>query len=214
MVFFVAALIWALADGDSAEVTAVAAAWGAAATTYFAALVALEISTGQARREAERERERTESYRVSAVEIAVVAADRINWIHEQCVRLRRGGTVRDSETTQALSDRYLASFPYWELADSGAISTFLNIPTHFWWVQRWYSQVRDMLVEGRTPDEHRLPEDMSPGSEMRLDALLRNLDSVAKESKADADRLRSVLMPSTAAARSRREIASLPGAHL
>jgi len=109
------------------------------------------------------------------------------------MRLRRGGTVRDSETAQALSDRYMAAFPFWELGESDVISTFLRIPTHFWWVQRWYSQVRDMLVEGRNDDEHRLPDDLSPGAEMRLEALLRNLDNVSKEAKEDAGKLRAAL---------------------
>ncbi|HEX8569990.1 MAG TPA: hypothetical protein VF699_08725 [Caulobacteraceae bacterium] len=194
MIFFIGALVWALPKATGApEWQGVAAAWSAAATTYFAALVALDISTSQARREARRERERTESYRLSALEIARVAADRIAWIHEQCVRLRKGATVRDSEAAQALNDRYMASFPYWELADSDGISTFLRIPTHLWWVQRWYAQVRDMLVQGRTEDEHQLPDDLSPGAEMRFDALIRNLESVAKEAKADAERLRTAL---------------------
>jgi hypothetical protein len=193
MVFFAGALIWALRQQAGVAWQGVAAAWGAAATSYFAALVALDISTGQARREARRDRERTESYRLSALEISRVAADRIQWIYEQCLRLRRGGTVRDSEAAQALSDRYMASFPYWELADPDGIETFLRIPTHLWWVQRWYAQVRDMLVKGRTDDEHSLPEDLSPGMEMRFDALLKNLESVAREAKADAERLRTAL---------------------
>ena len=194
MICFVGALIWALRQEEGGVAwQGVAAAWGAAATTYFAALVALDISTGQARREAQRERERTHSYRLSAQEIANVAADRIGWIHEQCLRLRRGGTVRDSEAAQALSDRYMASFPYWELADSDGIETFLRIPTHLWWVQRWYAQVRDMLVAGKTDDEHRLPDDISPGQEMRFDALIRNLEKVAQEAKADAERLKTAL---------------------
>ena len=194
MFFFVGVLIWALPKATGAvEWQEVAAAWSAAATTYFAALVALDISTGQARREAERDRERTESYRLSAQEIANVAADRIAWIHEQCVRLRRGGSVRDSEAAQALSDRYMPTFPYWELADADGISTFLSIPTHLWWVQRWYAQVRDMLVQGRTEDEHRLPDDMSPGQEMRFDALIKNLENVSHKAKADAERLKSAL---------------------
>ena len=194
MLFFVGALIWALPKAASgAEWQEVAAAWSAAATTYFAALVALDISTSQARREQRRERERTESYRLSALEIARVAADRIAFIHEQCLRLRRGGTVRDSEAAQALSDRYMASFPYWELADSDGISTFLRIPTHLWWVQRWYAQVRDMLVQGKTEDEHRLPDDISPGQEMRFDALIRNLENVTREAREDAERLKTAL---------------------
>ena len=194
MIFFTGALIVALQKAaGSVEWQDVSAAWSAAATTYFAALVALDISTSQARREAQRERERTESYRLSALEISRVAADRIAWIHEQCVRLRRGGTVRDSEAAQALSDRYMASFPYWELADPDGIETFLRIPTHLWWVQRWYAQVRDMLVQGRTDDEHRLPDDLSPGAEMRFDALIRNLEKVAGEARQDAERLRSAL---------------------
>jgi hypothetical protein len=196
LVFFMGALAWALQQDAGGGVNwrdEAAAGWAAAATTYFAALVALEISTGQARREAARARERIVSYHMAALEIAKVAADRIGWIHEQCVRLRRGGGVRDSETAQALNAGYMASFPYWELADADGIETYLRIPTHLWWVQRWYSQVRDMLVDGRTDDEHRLPDDMSPGQEMRFDALLKNLETVAREATADAERLKTAL---------------------